>query len=96
MLATGRNRLTDPVDSGLVDDREGLNRCLRFRDTLRAHRQLAAEYVALKRALAARFREDRAGYTKAKSSFINDADSHAGPLSSPLRDERSPTGTSSV
>ena len=59
----------------LVDEREGLNRCLRFRDTLRAHRQLAAECVALKRALAARFREDREGYTKAKSNFINDADS---------------------
>ena len=79
----------------LVDDREGLNRCLRFRDTLRAHRQLAAEYVALKRALAARFREDRAGYTKAKSSFINAA-SQAGSLSGPLRDERSPIGTSRV
>ena len=80
----------------LVDEREGLNRCLRFRDTLRAHRQLAAEYVALKRALAARFREDRAGYTKAKSSFINDADSQAGSLSSSLRDGRSPTGTSGI
>jgi GrpB-like predicted nucleotidyltransferase (UPF0157 family) len=62
----------------LVDEREGLDRCLRFRDTLRAHRQLAAEYVALKRALAARFRADRNGYTKAKSSFINDVDSQAG------------------
>jgi len=80
----------------LVDEREGLNRCLRFRDTLRAHRQLAAEYVALKRALAARFRGDREGYTKAKSSFINDAHSHAGSVSSSLRDERSPTGTSGV
>jgi GrpB-like predicted nucleotidyltransferase (UPF0157 family) len=69
---------------------------LRFRDTLRAHRQLAAEYVALKRALAARFRGDREGYTKAKSGFINDARSQAGSLSSPLRDERSPTGNSSV
>src|SRR6516165_8023665 len=55
----------------LVDEREGLDRCLRFRDTLRAHRQLAGEYVALKRALAARFRGDREGYTEAKSNFIN-------------------------
>jgi GrpB-like predicted nucleotidyltransferase (UPF0157 family) len=62
----------------LVDEREGLDRCLRFRDTLRADRQLAAEYVALKRALAARFGRDREGYTKAKSSFINDAHSQAG------------------
>ena len=79
-----------------MDEREGLDRCLRFRDTLRAHRQLAAEYVALKRALAARFRGDREGYTKAKSSFINDADSQAGSLSSSLRDGRSPTGTSGI
>ena len=40
--------------------------------------RLAAEYVALKRALAARFRGDREGYTKAKSKFINDANSQAG------------------
>jgi GrpB-like predicted nucleotidyltransferase (UPF0157 family) len=62
----------------LVDEREDMDRCLRFRDTLRADRQLAAEYVALKRVLAKRFREDREGYTKAKTKFINDADSPAG------------------
>ena len=55
-----------------------MDRCLRFRDSLRADRKLAADYVALKRALAARFRGDRSGYTKAKSKFINDADSRAG------------------
>jgi GrpB-like predicted nucleotidyltransferase (UPF0157 family) len=62
----------------LVDEREHMNRCLRFRDSLRANRKLAADYAALKRALAARFREDRDGYTKAKSKFINDADSQDG------------------
>jgi GrpB-like predicted nucleotidyltransferase (UPF0157 family) len=62
----------------LVDEREDMDRCLRFRDSLRANRKLAADYVALKRALAARFRADREGYTKAKSKFINDADSRAG------------------
>ena len=51
----------------LVDEREELDRCLRFRDTLRGDPKLATEYAALKRALAARFREDREGYTKAKS-----------------------------
>jgi GrpB-like predicted nucleotidyltransferase (UPF0157 family) len=78
----------------LVDEREGLDRCLRFRDMLRAHRQLAADYVALKRALAARFRGDREGYTKAKTNFINDANSQAGVSVQPLPEERSPTGTS--
>jgi GrpB-like predicted nucleotidyltransferase (UPF0157 family) len=77
----------------LVDEREDMDRCLRFRDCLRANRKLAADYVALKRALAARFREDREEYTKAKSKFINDADSQAGSPPSPLPDER-PTRTS--
>jgi len=62
----------------LVDAREDMDRCLRFRDVLRRDPQLAAEYAALKRALAARFGEDREGYTKAKSKFIKDADLQAG------------------
>src|SRR5579872_184504 len=35
----------------LVDEHEGVDRCLRFRDRLQHDRALAAEYVALKRAL---------------------------------------------
>ena len=58
----------------LVDQREDLERCLRFRDILRRSPELAADYAALKRALAARFREDREGYTNAKTTFIEDAD----------------------
>ncbi|MGA2163837.1 MAG: GrpB family protein [Solirubrobacteraceae bacterium] len=54
----------------LVDDREELDRRLRFRDRLRADPVLAAEYEALKRALAARHREDREAYTDAKAVFI--------------------------
>ena len=61
----------------LVDEREDLDLCLRFRDILRSDTKLAAEYATLKRALAARFREDREGYTEAKSAFIRDADSQA-------------------
>ena len=57
----------------LVDDREDLDQCLRFRESLRANPKLAADYAALKRQLAARFREDRMQYTKAKSRFIADA-----------------------
>ena len=60
----------------LVDEHEGIDQCVRFRDTLRANPQLAADYVSLKRALAVRFGEDRAGYTKAKSRFINEAASN--------------------
>ena len=43
---------------------------LLFRDLLRADAVLASEYDALKRSLAERFGDDRAGYTEAKSSFI--------------------------
>jgi GrpB-like predicted nucleotidyltransferase (UPF0157 family) len=67
----------------LVDEPQGMDRCLRFRDSLRANQNLAADYVALKRALAARFRDDREGYTKAKSNFINDADAQAGVSTQP-------------
>jgi GrpB-like predicted nucleotidyltransferase (UPF0157 family) len=54
----------------LVDEQEELKRRLRFRDRLRADYVLAAEYVALKRVLAARHRDDREAYTDAKSEFI--------------------------
>jgi GrpB-like predicted nucleotidyltransferase (UPF0157 family) len=43
---------------------------LLFRDYLRAHREVAAEYEAVKRRLAIRFREDRHGYTNAKVPFL--------------------------
>jgi GrpB-like predicted nucleotidyltransferase (UPF0157 family) len=39
---------------------------LLFRDYLRAHPEVTAEYEAVKRRLAVRFREDRLGYTDAK------------------------------
>jgi len=45
-------------------------RHLLFRDFLRAHPDVAAEYERLKRALAAQFGRDREGYTDAKTSFI--------------------------
>jgi GrpB-like predicted nucleotidyltransferase (UPF0157 family) len=41
-----------------------------FRDVLRSRPELAAEYGALKRALAARFANDKAAYTEAKAPFI--------------------------
>jgi GrpB-like predicted nucleotidyltransferase (UPF0157 family) len=59
----------------LVDEREELARRLRFRDRLRESPTLAAEYCALKRALAERFATDREGYTEAKTTFIQRAES---------------------
>jgi GrpB-like predicted nucleotidyltransferase (UPF0157 family) len=43
---------------------------LLFRDYLRAHRDVAAEYEAVKRRLAARFQQDRAAYPDAKGPFV--------------------------
>lgn len=45
-------------------------RHLAFRDYLRAHPTVAAEYCALKRRLAERFKTDRLGYCVAKTGFI--------------------------
>jgi GrpB-like predicted nucleotidyltransferase (UPF0157 family) len=50
---------------------------LAFRDHLRAHPAVAAEYAALKRELAGRFEEDRNGYTDAKSDFVQRVLAHA-------------------
>lgn len=43
---------------------------LAFRDHLRTHPEVAAEYGALKRRLAEQHRDDRLGYTAAKSEFV--------------------------
>jgi GrpB-like predicted nucleotidyltransferase (UPF0157 family) len=54
----------------LVDEPGELERRLRFRDRLRADPVLASEYVALKRTLAERYRDDREAYTEAKGEFV--------------------------
>jgi GrpB-like predicted nucleotidyltransferase (UPF0157 family) len=46
---------------------------LAFRDRLREDPALAGEYAALKRRLAARFKNDREDYTDAKAGFIEQA-----------------------
>ena len=46
------------------------NDYLRFRDALRADSQLVREYERIKLELGARFCQDRASYTRAKSEFI--------------------------
>jgi GrpB-like predicted nucleotidyltransferase (UPF0157 family) len=47
-------------------------RPIAFRDYLRAHADVAAEYERLKRTLAGTFRNDREAYTEAKTPFINE------------------------
>jgi GrpB-like predicted nucleotidyltransferase (UPF0157 family) len=64
----------------LVDEPGELERRLRFRDRLRADPVVAGEYVALKRALAERYSNDREAYTEAKSEFVKRyTPGHAGP-----------------
>ena len=41
-----------------------------FRDYLRTHSEVAREYEALKLGLMPRYRNDRDGYTEAKSAFV--------------------------
>ncbi len=48
----------------------GWSRHLAFRDYLRAHPSVAAEYAQLKLRLATEFAGDRPAYTEAKSPFI--------------------------
>jgi GrpB-like predicted nucleotidyltransferase (UPF0157 family) len=51
-------------------DNPDLAHVLAFRDYLRTHPDTARAYAELKYFLADRFRDDRAGYTAAKSAFI--------------------------
>jgi GrpB-like predicted nucleotidyltransferase (UPF0157 family) len=51
-------------------DSEELRAEVAFRDRLRRQPALAAEYEALKRQLAVRFRDDRDAYAEAKTDFV--------------------------
>ena len=51
-------------------DSERLTADLAFRDYLRTHPDVAREYLALKRKLAAEFEHDREAYTQAKADFV--------------------------
>jgi GrpB-like predicted nucleotidyltransferase (UPF0157 family) len=54
---------------------------LLFRDYLRAHPDKARAYYALKRRLASKHGPDRAGYTDAKTTFIDAVVADARPRS---------------
>ena len=51
-------------------------RHIAFRDYLRRHRDEADAYGALKRRLAEKYRNDRAGYGAAKDAFVHDIRKH--------------------
>ena len=72
----GREAFTSPADGPphhlyvCAVESPALARHLALRDLLRVDPEAAAAYGDLKRALAVRFRHDRAAYTDAKSVFI--------------------------
>jgi GrpB-like predicted nucleotidyltransferase (UPF0157 family) len=55
----------------IYDDADEVRRHLVFRDHLRAHPEVRDAYLALKQALAGRFRDDREAYSKHKTAFID-------------------------
>ncbi|MFC0543216.1 GrpB family protein [Kutzneria chonburiensis] len=74
---TGRHAFTTPAGAPAhhlyvcAHDNPDFARVLAFRDYLRTHPDTARAYAELKYFLADRFRDDRAGYTAAKSAFIS-------------------------
>ena len=59
-------------------DASECRRHLVFRDYLRAHPDAALAYADLKKELARRFRDDRAAYSQAKSTFVEEVLRQAG------------------
>jgi GrpB-like predicted nucleotidyltransferase (UPF0157 family) len=72
----GREAFNRPPDTAphhlyvVVQGSEPLRNHIQFRDYLRAHPEKAKEYQRLKQTLAAHFRDDRDGYTEAKTEFV--------------------------
>jgi GrpB-like predicted nucleotidyltransferase (UPF0157 family)/predicted kinase len=61
----------------ILRDGDEYRRNLAFRDYLRAHPDVAAEYASLKRRSAQQHRDDREAYRKSKSDFIERVTNHA-------------------
>ena len=59
------------------------NEAIAFRDYVRAHAEIAAEYEDLKRGLAQKYRFDHEAYTEAKGPFIARITGMASKLSKP-------------
>ena len=76
-LRRGGDERTHQVHIFAEGDRENIARHLAFRDYLRAHPDVCAEYAALKRALAARYPYDIEGYCDGKAGFVKKYESLA-------------------
>lgn len=73
---TGREAFRSPVGTArhhlyaCAEDNAEHKRHIAFRDYLRAHPEAARQYEALKRDLAAHFRNDRPAYNEGKTDFV--------------------------
>jgi len=67
-----------------AQDSVQLGRHLAFRDYLRSHADVAGAYASLKQELARRFRDERDGYTDAKSDFVESVLAQAFEMERPL------------
>ena len=76
-LRRGGDERTHQVHIFAEGDRENIARHLAFRDYLRAHPDVCAEYAALKRALAARYPYDIESYCDGKADFVKKYESLA-------------------
>lgn len=76
-LRRGGDERTHQVHIFAERDRENIARHLVFRDYLRAHPDVCAEYAALKRALAARYPYDIESYCDGKADFVKKYESLA-------------------
>ena len=69
-LRKGGDERTHQIHIFEKNDDENISRHLAFRDYLRAHRNVADEYAALKRVLALKFPYDIEGYSDGKDDFV--------------------------
>lgn len=69
-LRKGGQERTHQIHIFQMEDDTNIFRHLAFRDYLRSHRDVAMEYAALKKDLAARFPYDIDGYCDGKDAFV--------------------------
>lgn len=69
-LRKGGQERTHQIHIFQMEDDTNILRHLAFRDYLRSHRDVAMEYAALKKDLAARFPYDMDGYCDGKDAFV--------------------------
>ena len=76
-LRKGGDERTHQVHLFQADDRENLSRHLAFRDYLRAHEDVKAQYASLKKELARKYPYDIEAYCDGKDAFVKETEKAA-------------------